>query len=408
MIRNISSLKPFIAIVAFLITVLGVQQSPCFAFDLSCKGAVLINGRTGQVLYDTECEAKLYPASTTKILTAMIVLNKARLDEVVTVGEGVEGIDGTSIWLVEGEQLTVEELLYAMLLNSANDAALVLAQHVGGSEQGFAQMMNSTAQKCGAVNSNFVNPHGLPDEDHYTTAYDLSMIAKEAMKNPKFRKIVATSTKNISRKDPEAQRELYNRNRLLNGYEGSNGIKTGYTNAAGQCLVASAKRDGRELIAVVLGDEGNGVWSDAQKLLDYGFDNFKPMQVIQNGSLITPDVPVINGASDASAIALQSLSIDVPKGSNPDIRRELLLKEVEAPVKKGQQLGVVVVANGQREVGRIDLIAAHEVGGESAAGPWLWFAGAVLLAVVALREYSRRRRIERFIQRQRFLRRHYQ
>ncbi len=408
MIRYISFFKPFIAIGALLIVVLGLQQSPCFAFDLSCKGAVLINGKTGQVLYGREQETRLYPASTTKILTAMIVLNKARLDELVTVGEGVEGIDGTSIWLVEGEQLTVEELLYAMLLNSANDAALVLAQHVGGSEQGFAQMMNSAARKCGAVNSNFVNPHGLPDENHYTTPYDLSMIAKEAMKNPKFRKIVATSTKNISRKDPEAQRELYNRNRLLNGYKGGNGIKTGYTNAAGQCFVASAKRGGRELIAVVLGSEGNEVWHDAQKLLDYGFGGFRSIQVVQNGTLVSSDISVKNGVGDAAALALQSLRIDVPMGSDPDIRRELHLKELEAPVKKGQRLGVMVVANGQGEIGCIDLVAAHEVGGKFGMGPWPWFAGIVAVATVAWHEHKRRRRIERFIQRQRFLRRHYQ
>ena len=387
---------------------LGLPLSPCFAVELSGKSAVLINGDTGQVLFEKDSNLKLYPASTTKILTALAVLNNVGPDETVTVSENVEGTDGTSIWLVGGEQLTVRELLYAMMLNSANDAALALAEYVGGSQEGFAKMMNGNAQKIGAQNSNFTNPHGLPDDNHYTTAYDLALIAKEAMKIPKFREIVATSDYTINRVDPEAQSLLYNHNRLLNRYEGANGIKTGYTVAAGQCIVASAIKNGRELIAVVLGSEGNNVWTDATGLLDYGFDNFNSVPVVENGCVVSSEVPVKHGLNDATAMALKSLYVDVPQGLTPEMEQQLYWEEVEAPVERGQVLGVMVVSNGQSEIGRVDLIAVEEVSRKSAANIWLWAAACIVLAVIILREYGRRKRIRRFIERQRYLRQRYQ
>ena len=240
------------------------------ALDKASRGAVCIEWTSRKVLYGEGEHNKTYPASTTKILTALVVLDNLQLKEEITIHKEAVGIEGSSLYLKEGDVLTVEDLLYGMMLRSGNDAATALAIAVSGNIVDFAKQMNERARKCGAKNSNFVNPHGLHHKDHYTTAYDLALITAEGMKNPYFREIIMSQKARIG--SGESARVIANKNKMLWLYEGANGVKTGYTKSSGRCLVSSAKRDGMQLIAVVL-NHGD-MWGDSMNILDYGFDNF--------------------------------------------------------------------------------------------------------------------------------------
>lgn len=252
--------------------------------------AVLIMDRTsGKILFSDHANQKMYPASTTKILTALLLLEKSDPDASVTVGDEVlqRSLDESSAGLVPGETLTVRELAAAMMLPSGNDAARTAAAYVTRLETGesrspeqaiayFAELMNAKAKSLGAKHSHFTNPHGLHDPEHYTTASDLALIAREAMKNEEFRTIVGETVYSAGG-EGAAEHVFKNRNQLLNDagewyFRGANGVKTGYTEKAGYCLVGSATRDEKELITVVLHSSEQGVWSDTVKLLDYGFE----------------------------------------------------------------------------------------------------------------------------------------
>ncbi|WP_229750219.1 D-alanyl-D-alanine carboxypeptidase family protein [Paenibacillus nasutitermitis] len=248
---------------------------------------LLMDEKTGKILYGKNPHTRMYPASTTKILTALIALEKGNPDKIVTVGDeaGLGNSDESTAGLYEGEQLTLRDLLSALLLPSGNDAARTIARHISSIELGrevsseeaneyFSGLMNKRAKALGANESHFVNPHGLHDPGHYTTAYDMAVIAKEARKNKLFKQIVNESERTLVR--DEQSQSFVNRNKLIqkqdeNYYAGATGIKTGFTEKAGYCLVASASRQTTSLIAVVLHSTKTTVWLDARTLLDYGF-----------------------------------------------------------------------------------------------------------------------------------------
>ena len=260
-------------------------NSPIFIEDtsfplfsgVSAKSAVLIDGKSGAVLFEKDSDTRLYMASTTKIMTALIALEKLPLNTVVTVPKEATLVEGSSIYLRENEKITVETLLYGLLLESGNDAAHTLAVAVSGSPEKFAELMNEKAREMGLKNTLFANPHGLTDENHYTTAYEIGFIASKAMKNPTFREMVSTKSKTIPSLDGEITRYFSNHNKMLNMYPGAIGVKTGFTKAAGRCLVSAAERDGNMFIAVTLND-GND-WKDHSAMLDYGFENYKSISV---------------------------------------------------------------------------------------------------------------------------------
>lgn len=237
---------------------------------LSAKGAILIDAGDGSVIYEKDTDRKLYPASTTKIMTALIVIEMlteidANLESKIVVPAKAVGVEGSSIYLKEGEVITVEELLYGTLLQSGNDAATALAVCFGGNEDNFVKKMNAKARALNCKNTNFINPSGLFHENHYTTARDLARIAQAAMKNNTFRQIVGTKQW-ISE---SSGRIINNKNKTIEEYEGATGIKIGYTKKSGRTLVASAQREGKEFIAVVLDDPD---WfQDAYSMMDYGF-----------------------------------------------------------------------------------------------------------------------------------------
>jgi len=243
--------------------------------DVVAKAAVLMEMRTGKILWAKNKDLPRPPASTAKILTALVTLDRVRLNEIVTVSITATANKSSAVALKDGERLTVQDLLYALLLQSSNDAALALASHIGGSTPKFVQLMNQTASSLGAFHSHFLNPIGLPQRGQVTTARDLAMITKAALANPEFRKIVAT--KSYPWKNSKWEGVLENSNDLLKSYDGAIGVKTGSTREAGYCLVAAAQRDEKTLIAVILGSQEKHVWRDAKNLLDYGFKTFVPV-----------------------------------------------------------------------------------------------------------------------------------
>lgn len=368
-----------------VLIVLMVMNSMVFSFAatgkepvIEAKAAVLIDASTGEVLFDKNMNQKMYPASTTKIMTALLVLENLKLSQIVTIDKETALTGGSQINLVEGEKITVEQLLYALLLKSANDSAVALAKAVSGSVPQFAELMNERAKELGAKNTHFVTPNGLPNDNHYTSAYDLAMIAKGAMQNQEFRKLVTTLKYTIPQTNKSAARELKNPNKLLyskakisvNGvmrpfkYKGATGIKNGYTDEAGRCLVASAKRGDRELISVVLNTSADGKFADSIALLDYGFDNYKSELAIKKGESVG-NIKVIKGAaSSVDVVAAKSAYVSVfdENTEESQIRSKVIIDhEIKAPVAKGQQVGKVEIYKGNDLVDQVDAVAAKSV-----------------------------------------------
>ncbi len=238
---------------------------------LAAQGAFLIDGFTGQTLYEKQPDHPFYPASTTKILTALLIIEAGGLDQVITIEPGDTHVEPSALDFKPGEKFTRLQLLYGLMLKSANDAALALARDNAGSIPAFAAKMNLRARELGALSSNFENPNGLHNKNHYTTPHDLALIARAAMEQPMFRNIVGTIDYPFITEAGPVQ--LTNHNKLLTQFPGCTGVKTGYTVPAQQVLVASALKDGREVISVVMHTDHPGIWEDSKTLLIYGFSH---------------------------------------------------------------------------------------------------------------------------------------
>jgi len=387
--------------VLFFVLVLPFGAALAAPPQIAGEAGVVMDARNGQVLYQKNGDLKLYPASTTKILTGIIALEKAELDDTVIVSKNAVRVEGTAIGLQKGEKIKLEALLYALLLNSANDAAVAIAEHVGGSVSNFAGMMNEKAEELGAANSHFVNPHGLTDPRHKTTARDLAVIARYAMKNKKFREIVATLNKEIKRgvpADKKPQTWLYNHNRLLGRYDGAIGVKTGYTTAAKLCIVGAARRDNRELIAVVLkSDTPNSLYSDVAALLDYGFEQFESKVLVEEGKIVTR-LEVPHGTKGVLVEAANSFTYNIPVGDAEDVTQRVEpLSNLEAPVKKGDVVGELLVRYGDRQVGRVDLLALDDVPRKLTHNWWFWPSTAAGVFFVLRNWIAVRRRRRKYM-----------
>lgn len=326
-------------------------------FTVEAKAAVLIDGASGRVLFAQNANEPLPMASTTKIMTAIIALEHSLPGEIVTAGKNASGVEGSSIYLSAGEELSMEHLLYGLMLRSGNDAAVAIAEHIAGSVDAFAQMMNDKAKELGA-NARFVNPHGLPAEGHKASALGMALIMRSALTIPDFRTITSTTRKVIPWVGNEYSRVLENKNKLLTTYEGATGGKTGYTKAAGRCLVFSAKRNGMELIGTVLGCP---TWFDtAAALLDYGFENFQSKTVLSAGQIAgtasilggeSRTVEVISGGELAAAIA-----------ANRQFTVHYEYNDLTAPVRKGDIIGTAYMKSDGEILARCPLLAARDVG----------------------------------------------
>lgn len=328
--------------------------------DINSEAGLLIEVSTGKILYEKNAYKKMYPASTTKILTAILVLEKCNLDDIVTVSEtAISNIPSGYVTcnLQIGEKISIKDLLYALMVPSANDAAFVLAEHVGGSVEEFSDMMNEKAKEIGCTGTHFVNPNGIHDENHYTTAYDLYLMANYAMKNDIFREIVATTEYTLpsTNKYEGTDRKLVTTNDLLKSnsrnyyYESTIGIKTGHTTQAGNCLVAQSSKDNFDFISVVLngGVTSSGLndrYMDTITLFDYGYDNYTFSDIVKEKSIIK-SIEVENGTKDTKNLDLIAESnINALHNKNLDfntITPEITLNEnISAPIVSGEKLGM--------------------------------------------------------------------
>ncbi|MDR2296120.1 MAG: D-alanyl-D-alanine carboxypeptidase [Clostridiales Family XIII bacterium] len=372
------------ALLTLLIAVaaLGLAPVPVYAAkpapETTAASAVLIDAKTGKVLYDKDMHAIRYPASLTKVMTGLLTLEYLQPDRVVTIDAETPFTKGSRIYLLEGEQVTVEQLFHALMIESANDAAVALAKEISGTTEAFAALMNRRAKELGALHTNFVNPNGLEDDAHVTTAHDIAVIAMAAMRNPEFRKTAATYPYTLDQTNKQETRYFYNGNRLLYDekhtvvYEGASrpikyadatGIKTGYTAQAGNCLAASAARGDTELIAVMLGAEGLNVYLDAISLFEYGFDNYKSFQAIRADSP-QGEVRVKNGAVKTAAIQTRTDAwVTIPASASPSLvtTEPQLPDRVAAPVTEGQVVGSLRILLDGEELGVVDLTSAETV-----------------------------------------------
>lgn len=313
--------------------------------DTAARGAVVMDVASGRVLYQKNPHERMPMASTTKIMTAILAIEKGNLQDMITVSHRAYGVEGSSIYLGRGEKITLENLLYGLMLRSGNDAAVAIAEHIGGSVDKFAEMMNEKAMEIGARNTHFVNPNGLHHKDHYTTAYDLALISAYAMKNPDFRTIVATKYKRIPWEGHEWDRVMQNKNRILWEYEGGNGIKTGYTKAANRCLAAAAQRNNMQLVSVVL--NCHPWFDDSMALLDYGFKEYHPHQVFTKGQVLG-EIDVKYGSEKKIPMMIRE-GVVLPLKEDEEKELEVKIQvpsALRAPVKAGTRIGVVDIRLG--------------------------------------------------------------
>ncbi len=347
--------------------------------ELTAGSAYLIDADTGQVLFDKNGYAAMFPASTTKIMTAYLTIKNLDINSEVTIDAEAAGTDGSAIDLKEGEIITVKNLLYALMLFSANDAAVALAKSVSGSVSAFADLMNDTAVEMGATGTRFVTPNGLPDPDHYTTAHDLACITKFAMTNESFREIVATREYTIPATNMSEERELINSNRMLwdnkprydmgnggdlvpNYYSGTIGVKTGHTNEAGSCLVSCVERNGHTLIGVTLGSEYEQHYLDMIKLMDYGYNNYSMVRLataVENSYTVKVKH---SETKKLGAVLGEDVTLTLPSGSTaPEVTtEETLEKKYEAPIKKGDVLGSCNIYLDGSLYTTVDIVAAAD------------------------------------------------
>ncbi len=337
------------------------------ALEISASKAVLFEPVSGRVLFEKNKDEKSGMASTTKIVTAITAIEHGNLNDVVTVSKKAADVEGSSVWLETGEKQTLENLLYGLMLSSGNDAAIAIAEHISGSTEKFALLMNETAKKAGAKNSSFKNPNGLDEDGHYTTAYDLAKISAYAMRNEKFKEIVSTKSKTIPWEGHEWDRTLKNHNKLLNLYQGADGIKTGFTKKCGRCLVSSATRGGVRLIAVTLNAPND--WDDHTKMLDYGFEIVDNRCIIKANETVKKAI-VKNGTKNSvSLLVLKDVYIPVLKDDVVDVKYNLA-SEIAAPIQKGTTLGIAEVFLNGNKITETELVA--EDGVEELYIPTFW------------------------------------
>jgi D-alanyl-D-alanine carboxypeptidase (penicillin-binding protein 5/6) len=359
------------------------------------ESAVLIDASSGTILAQKSADKKMYPASLTKIMTAILAIESGELTDVITVDDDTPfEIEGSHIALEPGEILTLKDLLYALMLPSANDAASVIAKHYGGSLESFVKMMNQKAKELGAYNTNFTNPHGLHDTNHYSTAADLALITKYAMENDTFRKIVSTTKYEIQTTNKKDEpRYFTSLNKLIYNtsynqiyvdgayispyYEYATGAKTGYTPQAGNCLVATAKKDGTELIAVTMKGISLEMYQDAHNLFNYGFGEYESTTLVGKNTFIR-NIKIPNGDSkEISLITESDLTALIKKDTLDDIKSNVYINDITLPIEKNSVIGKIEYTLDNKVIGAVNLISPISVKSTAQEGQ-----GNILLSIV--------------------------
>jgi D-alanyl-D-alanine carboxypeptidase (penicillin-binding protein 5/6) len=346
-----------------------------------------MDANSGVVLFDLRRHERRAMASTTKIMTALVALEEANLQDTVVGTATSAGTEGSSLGLAPGERIKLDDLLVAVLLKSANDAAVAVAEHVGGSVEAFVARMNQRAQALGAADTHFVNPNGLHDPNHYSSAYDLAVITREAMKHSRFKELVSTKAVDICRPDLDLDERMINHNKLLWRDDSVDGVKTGYVKESGHCLVASATRDEWRLIAVVLGaPSGAEACSGAQALLDYGFRGFRQKVYARRGDAVGRARVAYGERRTVLAVCQSTLSAVSGPGLTGDGRLEVAMKKLVAPVEAGQVVGEARLLLDGRVAATTRLLAA-DVSPRSrllVAGVWALRALGILAVAAVL------------------------
>lgn len=311
------------------------------AYNYNTSSEIVMEASTKRVLYENNIHEKKYMASTTKILTAIVVIENCDLNEKVEVTSKTVGIEGSSIYLETGEKLTVRDLLYGLMLRSGNDCAETLAVHCSGSVEKFAALMNETAERIGAKNSHFVNPHGLHDDEHYTTAYDLALISCYAIQNKDFKEIVSTKNIKIPFSTHNTFRYLTNKNKMLKEFDGATGIKTGFTKKAGRCLVSSCNRNGMELVSVVL--NCGPMFERSKILLQNGFDDYKLYNLVESDNIIA-FIPTENPEEKRGVYIKEDVIVPLTESEIKNVEIKYELPEIISnTLKKDEEVGFVKI-----------------------------------------------------------------
>ncbi|WAA10505.1 D-alanyl-D-alanine carboxypeptidase family protein [Fervidibacillus albus] len=333
----------------------------------NAKSALLMEVDTGTIIYEKNSEEQLSPASMTKIMTLLLIMEalengKLQLNEKVRTSEYAASMGGSQIFLEEGEEMTVDELLQAIAIGSANDASVAMAERIAGSEKAFVQMMNDRAKQLGLKNTKFQNSTGLPTEDHYSSAKDMAILARELLKYDNITKYTG-QYESYLREGTKKKFWLVNTNRLVKFYPGVDGLKTGFTNEAKYCLTATAKRDGMRLIAVIFGaptpkDRNRQI----SKMFDYAFSQFETKPIYQQGEIVG-DVIVQKGEKrKVKATTDRSVSILVKKGEKVEnIEKEITFQTVKAPVKKGETIGKITISQNGKPISEQPIVAKETV-----------------------------------------------
>ena len=304
---------------------------------IEATAAVVIDTKSGRILYAKNADSRRAMASTTKIMTAILAIENGKLEDKVKISKRAASIRGSIIKLRSGEELTLKQLLYGLMLKSGNDAAIAIAEHIGGSVENFAVMMNEKARDLGLKNTAFKNPHGLDADGHYTTAFELAQIARYALKNPAFSKIVGTQ--NIS----TGNRDLHTTNEMLGSYQGADGVKTGYTGNAGRCLVTSATRGNMRIISVVLNCSSRAKRAQSSKsILDYAFNNYQYTRILEENHQMR-SIQVKRGRKEYVRIAATNgIEMPLTKEEKNSLRKEIsMYKNLNAPVYEGVEVGTI-------------------------------------------------------------------
>lgn len=344
-------LRKFTGILLSLALIFAVKIPARAELAVSAEAAILMHADSGRVLYEKNADEHMLIASTTKIMTAIVVLEHCELDDLVEVDSRSAGIEGSSMYLKAGESYTVEDLLYGLLLVSGNDAASALALHVADSMEEFAELMNAKAAELGMTESSFKNAHGLDEEGHYSTARDMAKLAAYCMGNEDFARIAGTVSHTVG------EQTLVNHNRLLREYDGCLGLKTGYTMAAGRTLVTCAERDGARYVCVTLNDPDD--WDDHKALYDWAFANYSFAEVIPAG--LSYEVPLISGAEMTAPAETEGAAYAlIQNGERYDMELELPAFAF-APISEGERAGRAVACSDGQEIASVRIVYSEDV-----------------------------------------------
>lgn len=325
------------AVCFFIIAVMLCLPLKVNAVGTSAKSAILINGDTGEVIYEANADEVLPMASTTKIMTALLLCENGDFDREITVTDEMLRVEGSSMGLLAGDKVTLHDLLYGMMLASGNDAANVTAYVLGGTVNGFVKKMNAKAEELCLKNTHFATPSGLDAEGHYTTARDLVTLARYAMQNKEFAKAASSKSKVLNYGNPPYRRSLSNHNKLLQSFDGAIGVKTGYTKKSGRCLVSAAKRDGKYVIAVTLNDSND--WEDHKSMLNYGLSAINQTEISPQKKEYT--IPVISGTENSITVKTEPYIVNSIDTSGFEYELNLP-RFLYAPIEKGEKIGSII------------------------------------------------------------------